>query len=771
MITKMAISLRIIIVILVLFLLFFDFAGLVCAASADSVFEQNQEEFVQDSREVDDACEASNRLWFYGWLELIRRGENNYQNRVDDFVNFIFAPNDVHWDCELWANKANAGGCILWHTIFAELFYGNMISSTVLYPHELGERNITNILKQYRQLLAPGSKFGNNGNHQAGNAVAQYIYGLLYNSDLTFNYTPELEENWSDFTYNGNSYQIGGTYRYRDFWRDYLQLRYWHIAKDTNDGWSTKFLRESDSGYANIYGHQFHLLYDVLNRAIEDNLVAGEKLNEAIMMKRKTAMVLDFMYLEGGMDSLFMSNGNVFHGGPKGRAKISALTDAPPVFLYKPFFDVYDYVNFGENNNLYITQYRLAPLIADMIDIRDEDKYYYRVHKEYKYGTRHHSMGTGKLNFMTSNYSLASSDRAWELNIKSATGIHHMKMWINNEIAPHGPVTQQSGEISIWGENGTQYENNLFVHSLTPVYLHIIYNSDNFDEKDLASLEEVELPETEAYAKYVRYEDKFKSYKARSGSTGWLFFREGDVAVAVKLGPRSAAIQVVTLGKNNPPYAYQAYGDFKSAVGEYASLDGNYFITSANRKITAGDGQYFVYVDGHGQYSLPFKKIETVDSKGNWLIDHENDVMVVSYRGQTCTYDFNNWTMSGDCGENDSAPLETCSDQSGSICSQGEYCDVPYLSAGDTQKCCPANHCLRKTADFDCDNIIGFKDFTIMIAWWDSKWNPNDYQQTIYYRNCGSILMSQSHDHIPDLNQDDRVNVSDLGLLLGQWGR
>jgi len=118
-----------------------------------------------------------------------------------------------------------------------------------------------------------------------------------------------------------------------------------------------------------------------------------------------------------------------------------------------------------------------------------------------------------------------------------------------------------------------------------------------------------------------------------------------------------------------------------------------------------------------------------------------------------------------------SAPLETCSDQSGSICSQGEYCDVPYLSAGDTQKCCPANHCLGKTADFDCDNIIGFKDFTIMIAWWDSKWNPNDYQQTIYYRNCSSILMSQSHDHIPDLNQDDRVNVSDLGLLLGQWGR
>ena len=106
--------------------------------------------------------------------------------------------------------------------------------------------------------------------------------------------------------------------------------------------------------------------------------------------------------------------------------------------------------------------------------------------------------------------------------------------------------------------------------------------------------------------------------------------------------------------------------------------------------------------------SLPFKRIEAVDYRGNKIIDWQNNVMTVAKNGRNCAYDFNQWT---------------------------------YQCSGSPSPPPPAK------GDLNSDGKVDIIDLGILLSNWGSATKPP-----------------------ADLNQDGYVDIIDLGIMLSNWG-
>ena len=125
-------------------------------------------------------------------------------------------------------------------------------------------------------------------------------------------------------------------------------------------------------------------------------------------------------------------------------------------------------------------------------------------------------------------------------------------------------------------------------------------------------------------------------------------------------------------------------------------------------------------------------------------------------------------THGGSGGSSGGGGLESCSSQSGKECPSSQYCETNYLTVSDSIKCCPSGRCkdnAQKTADLNCDNKVGFKDLTILIAYWsgNSNFNLNKYRNTDFYKGCNT--------RTPDIDVDGKVNFDDFSKFLTQWGK
>jgi hypothetical protein len=140
---------------------------------------------------------------------------------------------------------------------------------------------------------------------------------------------------------------------------------------------------------------------------------------------------------------------------------------------------------------------------------------------------------------------------------------------------------------------------------------------------------------------------------------GWTFYRieTGDelndgqpVEVVVAIKDNNQALEVCTVGVD-----YPSYEAFKNAILTVAKLDQNSFTTSKGDVISR-DGVYdYGLINGEpiwGEYGYPipdFPLMTTYDQYGNKMIswDWDTKVLTLNHSGQSKSFDFKNWSMTG----------------------------------------------------------------------------------------------------------------------------
>ena len=120
--------------------------------------------------------------------------------------------------------------------------------------------------------------------------------------------------------------------------------------------------------------------------------------------------------------------------------------------------------------------------------------------------------------------------------------------------------------------------------------------------------------------------------------------------VAIRLGSKTASVELAEQGVD-----YSSYAAFKNAIKQNASLSGSSYTTSQGVTIDSNDT---CGLNNPGDCDFPFDGLETESSHGK-LIDWHNDVMTLSKDGLSCSYNFNNWTFSGNSCSNGDGGVPT----------------------------------------------------------------------------------------------------------------
>ena len=178
-------------------------------------------------------------------------------------------------------------------------------------------------------------------------------------------------------------------------------------------------------------------------------------------------------------------------------------------------------------------------------------------------------------------------------------------LWINGTpySDPNDPFSPPPANAEYYdgGDGGYQYRNAMIVCPSGKPYLHISVGSNSFDEM--------------------------------STESGWQFYREGKVAIAIQMNSTCAGLEVATIGVD-----YNSYQSFKQAIKDHARLELSRFTTSKGQVITSS------IVDG----TYPFERLEATDNMNNKIVEWNNRVMTVRKHGKTVVYDFNNWRYDED---------------------------------------------------------------------------------------------------------------------------
>jgi hypothetical protein len=313
-------------------------------------------------------------------------------------------------------------------------------------------------------------------------------------------------------------------------------------------------------------------------------------------MAQRAEMAADVALLDFLMD--FSANSQ---GGTIGRTDYKHM-DRTPQFPLDAFWGLSSNEDAKwDISALYSLNYEPSNLLISLGNF-DED---WRFHMEYN-ERLNHNPGMGKWNYLTPLYNMGGSagypKQGWNVNIKGPGRTGFIRFFINSDsVAP-----DDKQEDNYQGERGLQYKNAMFANiGKTPHYWEF-KNSANWDEQ--------------------------------STESGWQFKRLGNVFVAIRMGSTTASVELAQKGVD-----YGSYSAFKDAIKGNASLGSSSYTTSKGVTIGKNDT---CGLNSPGDCTFPFDGLETKSSHGK-LIDWNNDVMTLTKDGLTCSYNFNNWTSTG----------------------------------------------------------------------------------------------------------------------------
>jgi hypothetical protein len=588
-------------------------------AAAPSVFGQmTQEQVFQAKRSGYLSSDGENLLMYHervwGWLEKIRNGTITASTPVKD-VGGVYRPvgEVISKIIRCWGNPWSSGGYPTygyawyfgeWYANLALIYMYLEYNSVLTSADRLFIQNTYNSTITSRD-FSPGSE-----NSRMFDMVGRYLWAQYYPSaNVTWSYNPPPTTNIYAFSWGGRTYTPGGTYPAHQLATDYI---YYFM-----DRWVSSGNAEFDSPhYSWCLIYAYWALYDF---ALDET------------MKKKARMMLDFMFLESGMD--YSAN---HWGGALGRAYGVTIAGGRTRMYWDFFFEGAVATGYEPSYSVLASDYRLPDVIWDAIDLNDEPDNYYHINMENN-GSIVYCQGTGKWNYVTKFYNLGGRvGTGWQLCIKSTDtpgSFNHpgtpFIAWINTYDSGGGSSTPAQGETYITqGEYGFQYRNALFSWGYK-WHEAIAPNSWDLNQKE--------------------------------GS--WQFFMEGRTMVAVI---RDSVNKVSGLEVGIQGVDYATWDDFKREIRNKAALAVWSFTTSKGNKISTKvlpgktDWDAVVTRPGDTDYSYvwpyPFQRIQAVDYRNQVIVRWEGQKMIVKRHGRQRTYDFGVWTYTDTAAGDDIVP-------------------------------------------------------------------------------------------------------------------
>ena len=619
----------------------------------------------------------------------------------------------------------------------------NLISSA-------DEADVKNRIKRS---ITDSDYFGHlNPNKQIYAMVGTYLYATYYDSNVEFpiygypvsqdpnNLPSYYNEQWPSFSYNGHTYTFGGgPYNAQQLAHDWLMWRF--------DGWyamtgSFAGQREFDSiDYSRAFVGAPALLWAFTP-------------DSDSFLKTKAKMATDMALLDSVLDISANS-----WGGTMGRADYY-WTKRSPVYPYFVFFGLGEDTDRFDVRAMYEVGYEPPPVIIDLGILDDESDSYWHFHQEYNPNWLLQDPDYGKWNFVTKNYNIGSNvgqaKRGWQAVVAGDGRKNFIRFWVNSESSE----PDSTSEGAHMGNNGNQLKNAIFaeMENGSKPYLWERRAGSGWD-----------LDESEGSAVSCT---EFSGGSTRCDCNGsCLMFRKLNKSmVAIHLSSETAGVEIATEGVE-----YSSWLAFKSAVRATANLTNNSYRTSWGSSIGKSDD---CGLSSPGDCNVfPFERMNTVDNNGNkiteWLAGNQ---LKVSRHGKSCTYDFNDWTYSGDCGAAASAP------PSDPVCSDGIDNDNDGLidfpadpgctDANDTSEddntVPPSDSVCSDGIDNDNDGLI---DFPADPGCTDANDTSEDDNTVPPVSACtGGGTAGLGGNQTPDLTNDGCVDDADLAILLSCWG-
>ena len=666
-------ALKIILAILPLFLLSNKVS---LAFFPGATFDERKESYIADQGRKWGAGDLMKGVW--AWLEGERRGlpdpmlgGKTRKQLISEAVDFIIGPG---WYTGALPGPNSAG----------RMYYGYYQDpATRIISDADGEK-----LRQKLNEIGIGPANGRIDSSWCAVAnwhwpplVGTYLYNSKVQNLGQLQYpTPDPEYHCPpSFSYNGHSYIGGNYYDAKTLLRDYLEYEMDDMLRNGTE-------EDLSSAYYWYQVHAIALLYDFAPDA---------------SIRQKAKMLMDWLVFHY---SVGVSVNHLAGGHGRQYTQFERGDDAFPVgILFNLEPDTM--TRWSVVTDLYVSGYRVPQYALDFFEsisgsTRNEPDSYYRIIRG-----RNSSLGN-RYDYITPLYNLGGTKlgTGWELNVAGGSSGPLKTFYCNNPFAPpddnnHGewcnaPCAYRRDDGSCWmwyllgeGQNGTQYRNALF--SAGTPYIHELLYGQNWDES--------------------------------SGESGWQFRRKGNIAVAMQTSD-SGAIEVATLGVD-----YGDYGSFKNAVKSNALRNSSSFRTSKGTTISDG------FVDG----SLPFDRLEVwegnVGGSERKSVDWNNNVMTVSKNGRTCTYDFNSWNYSGDCGGGGG----------------GGSTPTPWPTSTPYPTNTPQPTPTLTPGDFDRDRDVDIFDYNILV-------------ENFGATNCGNIA---------DIDGNCKVDIFDYNQVVENFGR
>ena len=425
------------------------------------------------------------------------------------------------------------------------------------------------------------------------------------------------------------------------FLQDNPQYNRTDFIYTSNIGWLNEFAYkgvnyETEGTNYNLFDFLEGYISNTYDRYVSDNLKTNEfdsreymppHINAALMiydfaksqeLKNKAKMATDLLLLDMAMDFSANQWGGV--AGVRETAQSYFTTKKENVGYHCILLGLGCAfpARYKPAYSVYLTTYRPPAVLVDAVDISDESDAYWHQNMEYNEGV--HQPGKGKMSFVTKYYNLSGGYRRnWRLNIKAddTIGTKHIGVPFNLQTINSTSYLGLGGEFYQYRNALLAPGNNL---SLS-VWKHDSASWDYYQEEN-----------------------------------GRYYLQKGKTMVILDLG---GILEVAIQGVD-----YPSMTEFKTNF-----KGGN--TTSKGVKIgsnTNGD----TLVNDQAVYNYPFKRLETIDNKGDYIIKWNNKVMTLNKHGKTCVYNFNNWTASEDCGGGDQP--------GGAVCGNGiregtEECD------------------------------------------------------------------------------------------------
>lgn len=451
---------------------------------------------------------------------------------------------------------------------------------------------------------------------QMERTVTAFLYTLEYDRNAKVLWpTGTFDDIHFTSSYSNKTYLPGHHYNTYELSRDWI----FHAL----DTWAKQGSSELDGNYMGLAIHSLLLLHDFAARPLER--LSGRPDPDGVEMKKRARMMLDLLLLDQVMD--FSAN---HHGGSFGRIYRYNITHALLRSLYYAYFGV-DKGCTVDDGDAYVSSYRLPGLIEDLGTLWDEPGSYCHIHQE------NNLVGStpayGKWTYVTKYFNLGGGGPdgdGWQLAIYSEDSNgdrigQPFRLWIDGKENTADPDESLNEYTTMGSGCMYQFRNTAFFKFWDDAHVHVCQLGNRFD------IGQEQLKPASQFA-----QDYFIN-------SGWNFFREADVAIALRIDEsRIGGLEVVIIDPTvTSDHCYPTFQAFKEAVTNRCDLTENYFRTSRGHVIEANEtgGK----VNGQPIWNFPFKRMETIDYRGNSLIAWNNNVMIISKGNRSIVYNFNKW--------------------------------------------------------------------------------------------------------------------------------